>query len=80
MLSGFTVPTLIAGTLSVVTKGEIGIEPPARFDRRIRAAEAAGAYVLVEYTLKDPFVLAVRGFDRVYIGAWNTEDDLLDAM
>ncbi|MEK7510689.1 MAG: hypothetical protein AAB582_00420 [Patescibacteria group bacterium] len=56
------------------------IEPPARFDRRIRAAEAAGAYVLVEYTLKDPFVLAVRGFDRVYIGAWNTEDDLLDAM
>ena len=28
MLSGFTVGTVTAGTPSVVTKGEMGIEPP----------------------------------------------------
>lgn len=54
--------------------------PPPRFFQRIEAAERLGARVLVEYDYKDPFLVAVRGFERVRIGAWNTGDLHLDSI
>ncbi len=47
---------------------------------RVLRAQELGATVRIEFARNDPFLVAIRGRERVYIGAWDTKDPALDTF